>query len=79
MKEFDLSSKRKEIIEVIKDLEADKLSTILIHKILKLIQIQDKEFIRLLKERFNNIGYNEKYCPLLYGEIDKLAGKDLYE
>ena len=76
MKEFNLSKKRKELRE--------NCNGFRINSIMDLVEQQDKEFIKRLKEEIkSNIAGSEKFYDdnpeHLLKFIDKLAGKELVE
>ncbi len=85
--EFDLSSKRKQIIDRFGNLNGDHVAMLM--EVLRIVEEQDKEFIRLLKEELceEKLGKHhatttcendiEQPTCTHCNKIDKLAGEDL--
>jgi len=79
MSEFNLSAKRKKLLE--DTITAFALSDITIEDVFDKIQEQDKEFIKRLKEGMFNLFGHETGGTMgeIDGLIDKLAGDKLIE
>jgi len=79
-KEFNLSEKRKKLLEHLTGFErqigaVNDREVEIIQTILKLVEEQDKEFIKRLKEFIRETPNIRKY--IVQEEIDKLIGKRL--
>ena len=70
VKEFNLSDKRNRLHDLFKSEEYKAVT----RDVLKEVEKQDKEFIRLLKEELKECGFS---CGLPIEKIDKLAGEKL--
>ena len=67
MKEFKLSDKR---MKLFKGLVKQGMDKNILIQIFGFVRSQDKEFIRLLKEEFEKVGYGSYYIDI----INKLSG-----
>lgn len=85
MKETTLSDKRSEILKwyagriniVFKDNKIRREAAEIVGQILRDVDLQDKEFIKKLKEDYDKCGFSKLTNSFLHERIDKLAGKEL--
>ena len=73
--EFDLSEKRDSIAKRFGMLNGDHIA--MLEEVLRIVEEQDKEFIRLVKELSSIAWYEEMTIQDYIKRLDKLAGEKL--